>query len=119
MFFSDFSHLVFVSIFIRHSMRLPRRERFAPIMRSGVLLYTSFGKRWRIRAIEKIGGVSGLQRSTKTYCSRRDHTHFFNSLARAVGRGKNAPAHNRGEPFAPGKSRIGFHSHGECMEETH
>ena len=24
-----------------------------------------------------------------------------------------------GEPFVPGKSRIGFHSHTECMEEDH
>ena len=32
---------------------------------------------------------------------------------------KNATTHNGGEPFAPGKSRIGFHSHRECMEETH
>ena len=27
--------------------------------------------------------------------------------------------HNGGEPFAPGKSRIDFHSLRECMEETH
>ena len=32
---------------------------------------------------------------------------------------KNATTHNGGEPFAPGKSRIDFHSHRECMEETH
>ena len=27
--------------------------------------------------------------------------------------------HNGGEPFTPGKSRIGFHSHRECMEDAH
>ena len=32
---------------------------------------------------------------------------------------KNATTHNGGEPFAPGKSRIGFYSHRECMEEAH
>ena len=50
------------------------------------------------------------------------HTHFCNGSntpARAAGGRKNATTHNRGEPFAPRKSRIGFHSHRECMEETH
>ena len=43
-----------------------------------------------------------------------------NTPARAVGGGKNATTHiNGGEPFAPGKSRIGFYSHRECMEDTH
>ena len=37
----------------------------------------------------------------------------------ATGGGKSATTHNGGEPFAPRKSRIGFHSHRECMEEAH
>ena len=38
---------------------------------------------------------------------------------RVAGGRKNATTHNGGEPFAPGKSRIGFHSHRECMEKAH
>ena len=38
---------------------------------------------------------------------------------RAAGGEKNATTHNGGEPFPPRKSRIGFHSHRECMEEAH
>ena len=69
-------------------------------------------KRRRFRAIEKMGGAPGLQRSTNST--------VLYTPARAVGGGRTQPRiHNGGEPFAPGKSRISFHYHSECIEETH
>ena len=80
------------------------------------------GKRRRIRAIEKMGGTRRLKKVDELVCSKRDHSHFCNGSntpARTAGGGKNATTHNGGEPFAPRKSRIGFYSHRECMEEAH
>ena len=44
---------------------------------------------------------------------------IFVMPARAAGSGKNATTRDRGEPFAPRMSRIGFHSRRECTEEAH
>ena len=43
--------------------------------------------------------------------------YFFR--VREIGRLRQTTTHNGGEPLAPGKSRIDFHSHRECMEEDH
>ena len=90
-------------------------------MRSGVLLRppVSAGV---LEPLKKMGGTPGLKKVNELVCSKRDHSHFCNGSstpACAAGGGKNATTHNGGEPFAPGKSRIGFYSHRECMEETH
>ena len=63
-----------------------------------------------------------MKKVNELVCSKRDHSHFCNGSdtpVRAAGGGKNATTHNGGELFAPGKSRIGFYSHKECVEETH
>ena len=63
-----------------------------------------------------------MKKVNELVCSKRDHSYFCNGCntpARTAGGGKNAATHNGGEPFAPGKSRIDFYSHRECMEETH
>ena len=101
--------------------RLPRSERFASIIRTGVFLRppVSAGV---LEPLKKMGGAPGLKKVNELVCLKRDHSHFCNSSntpARAAGGGKNATTHNGGEPFAPGKSRIGFYSYTECTEETH
>ena len=63
-----------------------------------------------------------MKKVNELVCSKWDHSHFCNGCntpAHAAGGGKNTTTHNGGEPFASGKSRIGFYSHRECMEETH
>ena len=124
-----FSQLISIFMSLLHTFskgvkidaRLPRSERFASIMRSGVLLRppVSAGV---LEPLKKMGGTPGLKKVNELVCSKRDHSHFCNGSstpACAAGGGKNATTHNGGEPFAPGKSRIGFYSHRECMEETH
>ena len=69
-----------------------------------------------------MGRTPGLKKVTELVCPKCDHSPFCkcsNTSARAAGGGKNATTHNGGEPFAPGKSRIGYYFHRECMEETH
>ena len=91
------------------------------IMRSGVLLRSPVSA-GVLEPLKKMGGTPGLKKVKEFVCSKRYHSHFCNGSntpARAAGGGKNATTHNGGEPFAPGKSRIGFYSHRECMEETH
>ena len=69
-----------------------------------------------------MGGTPGLEKVNELVCSKRDHSYLCNGSntpARVAGGGKKATTQNGGEPFAPGKSRIGFYSHRECMEKTH
>ena len=98
-----------------------KSERFASIMRSGVfpLPPVSAGV---LEPLKKMGGAPGLKKVNELIMLKTRHTQFCNGSntpARAAGGRKNATTHNRGESFAPRKSRIGFHSHRECMEETH
>ena len=98
-----------------------RSERFASIMRSGVFLLplVSAGV---LEPLKKMGGAPGLKKVNELIMLKTRHTHFCNGSntpARAAGGRKNATTHNGGEPLAPRKSHIGFHSHRECMEETH
>ena len=124
-----FSQLISIFMSLLHTFskgvkinaRLPRSKRFASIMHSDVLLrpLVSAGI---LEPLKKMGGTPRLKKVKELVCSKRDHSHFCNGSntpARAAGGRKNATTHNGGEPFAPGKSRIGFYSHGECMEETH
>ena len=134
-----FSQLISIFMSLLHTFskgvkidaRLPRSERFASIMRSGVLLRPPVSASV-LEPLKKMGGTPGFKKVNELVCSKRDHSHFCNGSstpACAAGGGKNATTHNGGEPFAPGKSRIGFYapgksrigfySHRECMEETH
>ena len=110
------------SMGVKTDARLPRSERFASIMRSCVLSPPA----------ARAGVLEPLQKESKWEWSRFEHTSsltffipgappiFFNgSNTPALRAKKNATTHNGGEPFAPGKSRIDFHSHRECMEETY
>ena len=75
-----------------------------------------------LEPLKKMGGTPGLKKVNELVCSERDHSYFCNGSntpARAAGGRKNATTHNGGEPFALGKSRIGFYSLRECMEETY
>ena len=102
------------SMGVKIDARLPTSERFASIMRSGVILRppVSAGV---LEPLEKMGGTPGLKKVKELVCSKRDHSHFCNGSntpARAAGGGKNATTHNGGEPFTPGKSRShAFTSH--------
>ena len=124
-----FSQLISIFMRLLHTFskgvkidaRLPRSERFASVMRSGVLLRppVSAGV---LEPLKKMGGTPGLKKVNELVCSKRDHSHVCNGSNTpgcAAGGGKNATTHNGGEPFVPGKSRIDFDSLRECMEETH
>ena len=75
-----------------------------------------------MRAIEKNGRSPLVEKGQRTHNAQYVTHPVFNGSntpARAAGGEKNATTHYEGEPFAPRKSRIGFHSHKECMEEAH
>ena len=89
---------------VKIDARLPTNERFASIMRSGVLLRppVSAGV---LEPLNKLGGTPRLKKVNELVCSKRDHSHISNGSntpARAAGGGKNATTHIGGEPFAPG-----------------
>ena len=98
-----------------------RSERFASIMRSGVFPLPPVSARV-LEPLKKMGGAPRLKKVKELIMHKTRHTHFCNGSntpARAAGGRKNATTHDGGESFAPRKSRIGFHSHRECMQETH
>ena len=77
---------------VKIDVRLPRSERFASIVRSGVLLRppVSAGV---LEPLKRMGGTPGLKKVKELVCSKRDHSHFCNGSntpARAEGGGKNA-----------------------------
>ena len=62
---------------VKIDAQLPRSERFASIMRSGVLLRppVSAGV---LEPLKKMGRTPGLKKVKELVCSKRDHSHFCN-----------------------------------------
>ena len=95
-----FSQLISIFMILLHTFsmgvktdaRLPRSERFASIMRSGVF-FVSAGI---LQPFKKMGRAPGLKKVNELVCSKRDHSHFCNGSntpARAAGGGKNETTH--------------------------
>ena len=95
-----FSQLISIFMSLLHTFskgvkidaRLPRRERFVSIMRSGILLRppVSAGV---LEPFKKMGGTLGLKKVNELVCSKRDHSHVCNGSntpGRTAGGGKNA-----------------------------
>ena len=103
---------------VKTDAQLPRSKQFTSIMRSGILLPPPVSASV-LEPLKKMGRAPGLQRSTKHNAQDVTTPIFCNGSNTPVRAAEGATAHNGGKPFTAGKSRIGFHSHRECMEGAH